>query len=248
MMVGDSGGRVHDSPSTQRTPLQQQQPQPQPQPQGSPSNANLERRRTNPLGELIATETRYVQELSIAIRRIAAAWNPNKLPPKELDLMFRSLEVLYRTNSEFLGSLQEIGPNPASPKGLGNLLMHWVDNLQAPYANYLAVYMPLLDTSPSILSNKDLHHVLAQVSRELPRSAGPDSAWTLDAFFALPIERLRFYKKLYGRLLRNTQPGRSDHTMLQSANQTLNELIDTAVRRQSISRPGAVLTLSLIHI
>ena len=242
MMVGDSGGRVHDSPSTQRTPLQQQQPQPQPQPQGSPSNANLERRRTNPLGELIATETRYVQELSIAIRRIAAAWSPNKLPHKELDLMFRSLEVLYRTNSEFLRSLQEIGPNPASPKGLGNLLMHWVDNLQAPYANYLAVYMPLLDTSPSILSNKDLHHVLAQVSRELPRSAGPDSAWTLDAFFALPIERLRFYKKLYGRLLRNTQPGRSDHTMLQSANQTLNELIDTAVQRQSISRPGAVLT------
>lgn len=98
----------------------------------APSPANLQRKRTNPLGELISTETRYVQDLSVAIRRVAAAWTPNSLPPKKVDDMFRALDVVYRTNSDFLRSLQEIGPNPASPKGLGNLLMHWVDKLQAP--------------------------------------------------------------------------------------------------------------------
>lgn len=207
----------------------------------APANAEsgLQRKRTNPLGELIATEVRYVNEMGLAIRRVAAAWNPNNFPPGEVDTMFRSLEVVLRTNTEFLRSLQEIGPNPASPKGLGNLLMHWVDKLQPPYSQYLTTFVPNLNALPAVQSNTELAAILAQLSREMPRSAAEPS-WTLDDFFELPLARLRFYKKLYNRLLRNTQPGRSDHVLLANANKKLDMLVERAQQCKDSSAQGPV--------
>ena len=202
----------------------------------SPQNGEpgLQRRRTNPLGELIATEARYVQEMSLAVRRVAAAWSITNFPPKEVDAMFRAIEVVYRINSDFLRSLQEIGPNPTSPKGLGNLLMHWVDKLQAPYTSYVSVYMCGLNSWAPIIHNKELGLILAQISTELPKSV-EQPEWTLDDFFELPLIRLRFYKKLYNRLLRSTQAGRSDHELLVGANRKLDVLVDKAAKRQAVS-------------
>lgn len=205
------------------------------------ADTGLQRRRTNPLGELIATEVRYVHELGLAIRRVAAAWNPGNFPPREVDTMFRSLEVVLRTNGEFLRALQEIGPNPASPKGLGNLLMHWVDKLQPPYSQYVSTFVPHLNSLPSVQANLELPGILAQLSKELPRSAA-QPAWTLDDFFELPLARLRFYKKLYSRLLRSTQPGRSDHELLANANRKLDLLVERAQQCKSLpSAPGQAL-------
>ncbi|WFD26401.1 hypothetical protein MNAN1_001381 [Malassezia nana] len=206
----------------------------------APASADqgLQRRRTNPLGELIATEVRYVHELGLAIRRVAAAWNPGNFPPREVDTMFRSLEVVLRTNGEFLRALQEIGPNPASPKGLGNLLMHWVDKLQPPYSQYVSTFVPHLNSLPSVQANLELPGILAQLSKELPRSAAQPT-WTLDDFFELPLARLRFYKKLYSRLLRSTQPGRSDHELLANANRKLDLLVERAQQCKSLPHtPG----------
>lgn len=198
-----------------------------------------EKRRANPLSELITTEVRYVAELSMIIRRVAGAWSPTNFPPPELDAMFRAIEVVFRTNNTFLRSLQEIGPNPSSPKGLGNLLMQWIGNLYAPYKQYCSVYCTHLDTWAPIVDNRELPPILAQASRDIPRSTTGDAnnapAWTLDALFALPIARLRFYKKLYARLLRSTQPGRSDHDLLLSANERLDTLLDLAQQRGSVT-------------
>ena len=198
-----------------------------------------EKRRANPLSELITTEVRYVAELSMIIRRVAGAWSPANFPPPELDAMFRAIEVVFRTNNTFLRSLQEIGPNPSSPKGLGNLLMQWIGNLYAPYKQYCSVYCTHLDTWAPIVENRELPPILAQASRDIPRSTTGDAngapAWTLDALFALPIARLRFYKKLYARLLRSTQPGRSDHDLLMNANERLDTLLDLAQQRGSVT-------------
>jgi len=204
-------------------------------PQDSRANPDtpLQRRRTNPLGELISTETRYVHELGITLHRVAAAWNPRDLPAKDVDAMFRALHTVYRTNSEFLRALQEIGPNPSSPKGLGNLLMHWIDTLQAPYSHYIDVYTPHLDTRPDIAHHARLQSVLQNANRQIPRNDYPNG-WTLDRFFELPILRLVFYKKLYGRLLRNAQPGRSDHTLLLTANEKL-DVLNQRAQRQKVS-------------
>lgn len=197
------------------------------------AEGGLQRRRTNPLGELIATEARYVLELSLAIERVAGAWTPRHTCPREADTLFRALELVHRTNADFLRRLQDIGPNPASPKGLGNLLMRWVDQLQDPYANYAAVYMTGFNTYPAVLANRALPATLASVSQELPKSA-EQHAWTLDDFFELPLQRLRFYKKLYQRLLRSTQSGRSDHRLLVRANEKLEALVQKAQARQQV--------------
>lgn len=51
--------------------------------------------------------------------------------------------------------------------------------------------------------------------------------WSLDALFLLPKARLKYYKKLYGRLLKNTAPGKSDYPLLVRALETLDRLLGT---------------------
>ena len=83
-------------------------------------------------------------------------------------------------------------------------------------------------------SNPNLRPILEALP---PISSDPDpgaSPPTLDALFALPLERLGYYKKLYAKLLKSTQPGKSDHNLLVGANEKLDWLLDTG--RQSAQR------------
>jgi hypothetical protein len=57
------------------------------------------------------------------------------------------------------------------------------------------------------------------------------TAWSLDALFILPFTRLRYYRKLYARLLRSTKEGRSDHRLLVVANQRLDGLVSQTEAR-----------------
>ncbi|PWN46214.1 hypothetical protein IE81DRAFT_129 [Ceraceosorus guamensis] len=202
-------------------------------------------RKANPLVDLIETETAYVSELSKIIRRVAAAWSRSNFPPPELDTMFRNVESIYRINRGFLKSLREIGPNPSSPRALGDLLMRWIDDLEAPYMRYCDNYFTDFDTWNSVQSNPKLPQLLKEVSEStLPdgspvvfsdRKRKPGDVWTLDDLFALPQLRLKYYKKLYSRLLKSTQAGRSDHRLLVSANDKLDELLERSKKRIAMS-------------
>jgi hypothetical protein len=59
--------------------------------------------------------------------------------------------------------------------------------------------------------------------------------WTLDGLFLLPKARLKYYRKLYSRLLRSTTPGRSDHRLLVGALDKLDKLLDTLETREQIN-------------
>lgn len=61
-----------------------------------------------------------------AQQKVAAAWSRSNFPPPALDTMFRAIEGVYRIAKQFMAKLNEIGPNPSSPKALGDLLMRWV--------------------------------------------------------------------------------------------------------------------------
>lgn len=66
---------------------------------------------------------------------------------------------------------------------------------------------------------------------------------TLDALFLLPFKRVEYYKRLYSKLLRSTQPGRSDHRLLISANDKLDRLLalaDAAASRRAGEEDGPV--------
>lgn len=113
----------------------------------APTAPHQSKKKVNPLVDLIETEKAYVDLLAAIIRKVAAAWSRSNFPPPQLDAMFRSIEVVYRANRSLLvvnsllyvlpellfndiicisQKLNEIGPNPTSPKALGDLLMRWV--------------------------------------------------------------------------------------------------------------------------
>lgn len=81
------------------------------------------------------------------------------------------------------------------------------------------------DSFQPVSQNDVLPPILITISQQLAPSP-PLNQWTLDALFLLPYTRLRYYKKLYARLLRSTKEGRSDHRLLLVANERLEKLIE----------------------
>lgn len=84
-----------------------------------------------------------------------------------------------------------------------------------------------------VQSNPKLRSILANMSSSNALSTG-NEVWTLDTLFILPKARLKYYKKLYGRLLKSTAPGRSDYKLLVGAVDKLERLLDTLEQRESI--------------
>ena len=85
-----------------------------------------------------------------------------------------------------------------------------------------------------VQSNSKLSSILVNFSTSNPPPAGSDSTGTLDTLFLLPKGRLKYYRKLYGRLLKSTAPGRSDHKLLVGAVDKLDKLLDTVEQRQNV--------------
>ncbi|KAJ3719826.1 hypothetical protein C8R42DRAFT_671889 [Lentinula raphanica] len=207
-------------PSTPITPLSP----------NSPSDGTKPKK-ANPLNDLIDTERAYVDQLTAIIRKVAAAWSRSNLPPPELDTMFRSIESVYKANRSLLTKLKDIGTNPSSPKALGDLLMRWIDDLETPYSTYCSKFVSGFNVWEPVQSNAKLGPILVNFSSSNPPSSG-DEVWSLDALFLLPKARLKYYKKLYGRLLKSTAPGRSDHKLLVGAVDKLDRLLETLEQRE----------------
>ncbi|OCF37570.1 hypothetical protein I317_05013 [Kwoniella heveanensis CBS 569] len=188
-------------------------------------NSDAEGSKRNPLVDLIDSEKSYVEQLSLVIRRVAAAWSRKDFPPPKLDQMFRCLEAVYRANRSFGTKLKEIGPNPTSPKALGDLLMRWIDDLEPAYHKYTTSFLTGFDSYTPVTRNTLLPGILAEISTSCAPTP-PLTRWSLDALFILPYTRLRYYRKLYARLLRSTKEGRSDHKLLVVANQRLEALVN----------------------
>ncbi|GAA6055328.1 hypothetical protein JCM3770_005287 [Rhodotorula araucariae] len=178
----------------------------------------------NPLADLIATETAYVDDLGLVIKRVAAAWSRSNFPPPVLDAMFRAIEAVYRINKALLAKLLEIGPSPSSPKALGDLLMRWIDDIEPSYTRYATTLQCGFDTHPPVQANERLAPILASLAWPSTLPQEEERPVSLDALFALPAVRIAYYQRLYAKLLRSTQEGRSDHALLVTANDKLRRL------------------------
>lgn len=122
--------------------------------------------------------------------------------------------------------------------------MRWVDDIEPSYTRYSNSFRTDFDTFAPVQSNPLLPGILSSLSTPTTLTAAPTSSSsspTLDVLFSLPLVRLRYYKKLYSKLLKSTQPGRSDHKLLTGANAKLDELLercDKAVLR-SLNDPSS---------
>lgn len=199
------------------------------------------------LVELVDGEAKYVADLEMIVRKVAGAWSRTNLPPPALDAVFRAIEAVFKANRAFGAKLGALDRNDPSPKALGDVLMSWVDELEVPYGKYAQAVHANFDAIQGVVDNRALVSILAVVSESNPpspavlKNAPPSAArssaaatggWTLDTLFLLPYLRLRYYRRLYSRLLANSQPGRSDHRILSAANDRLQALLDEMERNR----------------
>lgn len=127
------------------------------------------------------------------------------------------------------------------PKSLTNSSSQ-VDDLELPYSTYCNRYITGFDTWEPVANNPKLPSTLALFSASNPpplsssSQASPSEPplWTLDGLFLLPYGRLKYYRKLYGRLLKSTAPGRSDHKLLVGAMGKLESLLETMEGRFNV--------------
>lgn len=137
-----------------------------------------------------------------------------------------------------------------TPQSPTPVLTVWkIDELEQPYMTYAGRYCIGFDEWELVKSNSKLPAVLQAFSASNPpppalpqptRLLNP-SLWTLDALFLLPKGRLKYYRKLYSRLLKSTTPGRSDHRLLTGALEKLDALLATLDDRanNSVGTPGS---------
>ncbi|CAG8491820.1 3994_t:CDS:10 [Rhizophagus irregularis] len=201
------------------SPLSPQSPQTPPMSPPSPYQES-NRRVNNPLIDLIETEKKYLKDLKCLLQQVTACWSNDDFPPPELDLMFRNVEVIYKQNKKFYLKLDKIGSNPASAKDLGETLLIWIDDMDDPYTKYVENFKLGFDSIPEIEENLNLQQTLNDISVEKNQPV------SLDYFFDMPLKRLYYYKKLYLRLYRSTEPGRADNSLLLAANERIDPAED----------------------
>lgn len=110
-----------------------------------------------------------------------------------------------------------------------------MEDLESPYNRYCDAFAAGFDQWEPVQSNPKLAGILAELSEAIPPPPNTDPPlWTLDMLFLLPRTRLKYYKKLYTRLLKSTNPGRSDHRLLLSATETLDNLFSKVESRLEI--------------
>jgi hypothetical protein len=110
---------------------------------------------------------------------------------------------------------------------------HQIDDLEPAYAKYATDFLTGFDDWSAVTKNTILPGILQDITVSTPPTP-PLGQWSLDALFLLPYTRLRYYRKLYARLLRSTKEGRSDHRLLVVANQRLEGLVTQIESRLEI--------------
>lgn len=103
--------------------------------------------------------------------------------------------------------------------------MRWITDLTPAYSRFSSNYQVDFDSFEPVQRNEKLGPILSSLEwpGTLPRSDTSASP-TMDQLFSLPVHRIAYYKKLYTKLLKSTQPGRSDHKLLVNANDQLDRL------------------------
>ncbi|CDH49054.1 related to gef1 protein [Lichtheimia corymbifera JMRC:FSU:9682] len=171
----------------------------------------------NPLTELIETEKNYMDTLKIIDTQLAPLWSAQQAP--DFNDLLNNVRDILRANKRFCGKLTKIAANPQTIKELGDVLMQWVDDMEVPYANFSRGFIANLNQRQDIVDNPAIRKLLQDLSMKANYEI------TLESLFNAPVQQLKYYKMLYGRLLESAEPGRADHKLLLKANQRIDTVM-----------------------
>ncbi|CAG8482316.1 2797_t:CDS:10 [Paraglomus occultum] len=186
----------------------------------------------NLVTDLIETEKEYVENIKILLQKVTACWSPDNLPPQQLDTIFRCVEAIYKLNKRFSSKLSKIGTNPQAAQNLADLLMSWIDEMEGPYTRFCQSFMRGFDSWPAIIEHTLLQETLAAIS------SSRNERVSLDYYFELPFARLHYYKKLYMKLFKTTDPTSDVCQLLQIANDRLDALISLEYQAKAPEIPN----------
>ncbi|ORX62383.1 hypothetical protein DM01DRAFT_1331809 [Hesseltinella vesiculosa] len=214
--------------------------------QSSQGSANVKSSR-NLFTDLMDAEANYMATLKIIDSEIAPLWMKQTVQAvPEFTELIKNVGDLVKVNRQFSSNLSKYaGPAGQSGSELGDMLMRWVHDLEAPYANYARSYIPNLNNRSDILANQSIDKLL----RDLSSSAAYDI--TLESLFNAPIQQLKYYHGLYTRLLDSADPSRRDYKQLVDATKRLDTILalvsHQAKQGSSLTSPPTVDTKRTIH-
>ncbi|GBB83576.1 hypothetical protein RclHR1_10280001 [Rhizophagus clarus] len=176
--------------------------------------------KNGPITDLIETEEEYLDDLQCLLQQVSRSWDRNNPPPQELETMLNILGEIYQYNNNFCLKLKQIGTDLLSAKELGNTLISWIEEMERPYATYCQNYIRGVNLWPEVDNNLILQQTLNSISAQKNKPV------TLDFLFDVPLKRIHYYKKFYMRILKSSEPGRSDYNILAAANERIDYLIE----------------------
>ncbi|CAG8505774.1 983_t:CDS:2 [Acaulospora colombiana] len=203
-----------------------------------PRKNSIRKPKVNPLSDLIGTERKYLDNLKMLLQRVTSPWSSDNLPPPGSEALFQCMEEIYKINQNFYLKLAKLGGDKKSAKDLGDTLINWIDEMEGSYTDYCLEFQQVIGILPEIEGHVALQQALSDISAEinLPVSLG--------FFTEMPMKRIRYYKRLYSRMLNLTEPGCSDHEILLTANNRIDALIELGKRSGALTQNGKARVLA----
>ncbi|KAF7320401.1 hypothetical protein MKEN_00824900 [Mycena kentingensis (nom. inval.)] len=214
--------------------------------------------------DVILLRTRYVDGTGQHGMQVRLAGARSSYAPLELPNMHRSMVLLWKRRPDISASC--LVTDDESLSGHRHILFKSTITLHNPYLDFTdPQFNGYYTKSRSGMSSQT--RAFPPSSRTFSASNPPPAwamapdaevpTWTLDGLFLLPKARLKYYRKLYARLLKSTTPGRSDHRLLVGALDKLDRLFghprkpganpndaEAAERSSSVSPRSTINTLT----
>ncbi|KAI3636694.1 hypothetical protein MIR68_005383 [Amoeboaphelidium protococcarum] len=178
--------------------------------------------RQSVLYEFIESEQDYVRDVNVMLEYHYKKLKFGRLlDDAQLKQMFSNLEELLPVNKKFLAQLNKRQSENCVISGIADLVLDVAPQFKV-YDIYCANYQSALSLYKALKSRDDIKLYLEK-SMNQPECRG----LSLESFLIKPVQRICKYPLLLRELIKNTPKGHSDHQLLESAMQKIEEVLNS---------------------
>ncbi|KAI3635969.1 hypothetical protein MIR68_005850 [Amoeboaphelidium protococcarum] len=178
--------------------------------------------RQSVLYEFIESEQDYVRDVNVMLEYHYKKLKFGRLlDDAQLKQMFSNLEELLPVNKKFLAQLNKRQSDNCVISGIADLVLEVAPQFKV-YDIYCANYQSALSLYKALKSREDIKLYLEKAMNQ-PECRG----LSLESFLIKPVQRICKYPLLLRELIKNTPKGHSDHQLLESAMQKIEEVLNS---------------------